>query len=134
MVVPRMVKAALRDEPLTVYGDGDQTRAFACVGDIVNATVRLMEEPSAEGHTFNVGCDDPITINELAGKIRRLCDSDSKFVHVPFKHVYDRSFEDIRNRHPDITKLKDTIGFTPGRDLDTALLTVIEYYRSRLDV
>jgi len=132
MVIPRFVEQALLGEPMTVYGDGRQVRSFTWVGDTVEATIRLMGRPRAEGGVFNVGSDEPITIKDLAVRIRHLTDSGSEIVHIPYEHAYGLGFEDIRYRVPDLTKLRDAIGYAPTLGLDEILTRVIDYSRRRL--
>jgi UDP-glucose 4-epimerase len=136
MVVPRFVQQALVGEPITVYGDGQQTRSFTDVADAVRATIALSRHSGAAGEVFNVGSGHEITIDELAARVKALTGSASPIVHVPYERAYERGFEDTRRRVPDIGKLRDAIGFTPEIDLDTSLRKVIDYYigtRGRID-
>jgi UDP-glucose 4-epimerase len=130
MVVPRFVQQALRGEPLTVYGDGEQTRCFTDVRDTVEAMVRLMETPSAVGETFNVGNGREITIGGLARKVIELTGSGSEIRYLPYEAVYERGFEDMRRRVPDSSKLQRMIGFAPAIPLESALASIIDYFRS----
>jgi UDP-glucose 4-epimerase len=127
MVVPRFVRQALAGEPITVYGDGAQVRSFGWVGDVVRAAVALMKVPQAAGEVFNIGSDEPVTIRDLAGRVKTLADSRSEIVYVPYEAVYGRGFEDIRYRVPDISKLRRVIGYRPTRSLDDILRAVIDY-------
>jgi UDP-glucose 4-epimerase len=127
MVVPRLVQQALQGRPLTVYGDGEQKRSFAWVGDTVDAAVRLMETPVAVGEIFNIGNDEAITINELARRILSLTGSSSQIVHVPYEEAYGADFEDIRSRVPDITRLRETIGYRPTLNTDAILKRIIAH-------
>ena len=129
MVVPRFVRQALAGEPITVYGDGEQTRSFTDVQDTVRATFGLGLHAAAVGQVFNVGNGHVVTINELAAKVKALTRSRSEIVHVPFDHAYEAGFEEPRQRVPDITKLRRTLDFTPAVDLDTTLRNVIEFER-----
>ncbi len=130
MVIPRFVKQALRGEPLTVYGDGQQSRCFTYVGDVVKAVVALSEEPAAVGQVFNIGSTEEVTIEELARRTITLADSASEVVYIPYKEAYEAGFEDMRRRVPDITKIGSLIGWAPTVDLDGILTRVIEHMRS----
>ncbi len=132
MVIPRFVYQALKGEPITVYGDGKQVRSFCHVSDTVCALVGLMETPGLEGEIFNVGNDEPITIEELARKVKETTNSPSEIVYVPYERAYGPDFEDIRYRVPDITKLRNSIGYEPTKRLDDILSEVIAYERSKL--
>jgi UDP-glucose 4-epimerase len=132
MVVPRFVGQALRGEPLTVYGDGEQVRSFTDVEDTVRATIELSRHPDTAGEVFNVGSGVAVTINELAERVTALTSSRSPIVHVPFDRAYEPGFEEPRLRVPDITKLCRTIGFTPRVDLEDSLSRVIAYHRARM--
>jgi UDP-glucose 4-epimerase len=127
MVVPNFVRRALAGEPLTVHGDGEQSRSFTHVEDAVRAVARLMESPEAEGEVFNVGHGRAITINELAEKVVELTGSSSPIEHVPYEEVYGEGFEDMRRRTPDIGKIQKAIGYEPRHDIDEILLDVIDY-------
>jgi UDP-glucose 4-epimerase len=132
MVLPRFVEQALRGLPITVYGDGSQVRSFTWVGDAVEATVRLMDAPTAEGRVFNVGSEEAVTIRGLAERVRRLTGSASEIVHVPYEEAYGRGFEDIRHRVPDVTRLRQTVGYAPQTPLDLILARVIAHTRAHL--
>jgi UDP-glucose 4-epimerase len=132
MVVPRLVQQALTGSPLTVYGDGEQTRSFTDVADVVRAVTGLASHPRAVGEVFNVGSGREVTINALAARIRLLTGATSEIRHVPYDEAYERGFEEPRRRVPDVTKLERTIGFVPRVDLDTSLGEVIAYYRARV--
>jgi UDP-glucose 4-epimerase len=129
MVVPRFVQQALRGEPITVYGDGEQSRSFTDVADTVGATIALSTTSEAMGSVFNIGSGHEITINKLAALVKTLANSRSDIVRVPYDQAYEEGFEDTRRRVPDISKLRRTIGFTPEFDLDASLRKVIAYYR-----
>ena len=130
MVIPNFVQSALNDEPIKVFGDGEQSRCFTYVEDAVRAIIQLMDEPAAEGEVFNVGNDQEITINELAGRIREMCGSSSDIIHVPYEKTYGPGFEDMRRRTPDITKLQKAIGYRPTYGIDTILQRIIAYFQS----
>jgi Nucleoside-diphosphate-sugar epimerases len=127
MVVPRFVRAALRDVPLRVYGDGQQTRCFCYVGDTVRALIALLDHPDAVGKIFNVGNPQEVSILELAQRVVKLAQSSSPIVLVPYEHAYEAGFEDMRRRVPDISRLTALTGFRPTLDLDDIIRTVIEY-------
>ncbi len=130
MVVPRFVKQALSGEPLTIYGNGQQIRSFIHVYDAVEAMKALMNEPLAEGEVINVGSNEPVKIADLAAKVKEFSGSNSEFSFIPYSDVYDLNFEDMLYRVPDISKIKDLIGFTPQYKLDQMLKMIIEDYRS----
>ncbi|MDI6773073.1 MAG: GDP-mannose 4,6-dehydratase [bacterium] len=132
MVVPRFVEQALLGRPITVYGDGSQVRSFTWVGDAVEAVVRLMEVPAAEGEVFNVGSEDAVTICELAELIRGMTGLASEIVHIPYEQAYGPGFEDIHYRVPDISKLRRTVGYAPTLSLREILERMIGYTRERL--
>ena len=127
MVLPRFVRAALRDVPLRVYGDGQQTRCFCYVGDTVRALIALLDHPDAVGKIFNVGNPQEVSILELAQRVVKLAQSSSPIVLVPYEHAYEAGFEDMRRRVPDISRLTALTGFRPTLDLDDIIRTVIEY-------
>jgi UDP-glucose 4-epimerase len=131
MVVPRFVRQALAGEPITVYGDGEQIRSFTDVQDTVRATIALSRHDGAVGQVFNVGSGSVTTINELAHRVKALTGSDSPIVHVPFEQAYEAGFEEPRCRVPDISKLRNTVGFAPIVDLDTSLRRVVEHFRKQ---
>ena len=129
MVVPRFVQQALAGEPITVYGDGQQSRSFTDVVDAVAATIAASAHPGAVGEVFNVGTGSEITINGLATLVKRLTGSSSPIVHIPYEEAYEGGFEDPRRRVPDVTKLQTTVGFTAQVDITASLEKVIAYYR-----
>lgn len=129
MVVPRFVRQALAGEPVTVYGDGQQTRSFCHVGDVVRAIIGLVDEPDATGDVFNVGSTEEVTIEALARRTVALARSSSEIVFVPYDEAYEVGFEDMRRRVPDITKIRSLIGWEPRVDLDGILDSVIAYER-----
>ncbi|HEX6547447.1 MAG TPA: GDP-mannose 4,6-dehydratase [Candidatus Dormibacteraeota bacterium] len=132
MVVPRFIGQALRAEPLTVYGDGNQSRSFTDVADVVEAMVRLADEPKAEGDVFNIASSNEITVQGLAEKIIAKTGSGSSIVHVPYEKVYGDGFEDLPRRSADTTKLASVIGYRPSTDLDATLDRMIEYAQEAL--
>jgi UDP-glucose 4-epimerase len=129
MVVPRFVSQAMADRPLTVYGDGQQSRCFTHVSDVVTALVGLVKAESY-GEVFNVGHTEEVTVLELAEKVKALVESSSEIVFVPYDQAYESNFEDMTRRVPCIDKIHRAIGWSPSLDLDEILNSVIEYHRS----
>ena len=129
MVVPRFVAQALRGEPITVYGDGQQTRCFCHVSDVVRAIIGLADEPVAEGEVFNVGSTEEVTIEALARRTVALAGSSSPIVLVPYDQAYESGFEDMRRCVPDTAKIRSVIGWEPRTGLDGILQSVIAYAR-----
>ena len=132
MVIPRFVEWALSGKPIQVYGDGKQVRTFTHVQDCVRAVCNLMAEPRAEGQVVNIGSEEPITMLELARRIKDLTDSRSEIVHISYDQAYGLGFEDIRNRVPNVTRIRDLVGYRPEYDLDRILQDTISYFRQRL--
>jgi UDP-glucose 4-epimerase len=131
MVVPRFVGQALRNEPLTIYGTGEQTRTFTYVGDVVQGVIALIDEPSAVGEIFNIGGDEEISINDLANRVKRLTGSSSPIEYIPYERAYQEGFEDMERRVPDISKLKRFVGYANTHNLDSMLEKIIEHERTR---
>ena len=129
MVLPNFVQSALLGKPITVFGEGTQSRSFTHVKDVIEAIIQLMDEPKAEGDIFNVGNDHEISINELAQKVKEMAGSDSEIEHIPYEKAYGPGFEDMERRCPNIKKLNDLIGFKPGYDLETIIQSVIDYFK-----
>lgn len=131
MVLPRFVAAALEGEPVTVFGDGRQTRCFCHVGDVVDAIVRLMDEPKAVGQVFNLGSDEEVSMNDLARRVIELTGSASTLQHISYEQAYGQKFDDLTRRVPDLTRINGSIGFRPRRGLDEIIRSVIRYARER---
>jgi UDP-glucose 4-epimerase len=131
MVIPTFVKQALAGRPITVYGDGKQSRCFGYVGDVVGALIGLMENNSAVGKVFNIGSNQEITILDLAQRVKHLTQSDSEIVFVPYDEAYEEGFEDMPRRVPDISKVSELVGFRPRMNLDGILESVIDYQSGR---
>ena len=131
MVIPSLVRQALAGEPLTVFGDGTQSRSFTYVGDVVRAMVALIDEPAAIGQVFNIGNGREISINALADRVKALTGSSSDIVRVPYDQAYEAGFEDMPRRVPDISKLSALVGYAPTVELDEILTRVIEYFRQQ---
>lgn len=128
MVIPRFVQQALLNHSITVYGDGEQTRSFTHVKDAVNAIIKLGNHKKAIGEVFNLGNPHGVTINSLARKIKELTNSKSQIVHIPYEKAYEKGFEDMRHRKPDIHKIKKLIKFTPTLSINNILEDVINYF------
>ena len=127
MVIPRFINQALNNQPLTVYGDGKQSRCFCDVADIVWAVQALMEKPTAVGQVFNLGSDEEIKILDLAKKVIAKTNGKSEITFIPYEEAYAPGFEDMRKRVPSLTKLRDLIGYSPRYSLDQILDRIIEY-------
>jgi len=127
MVIPRFISQALKGEPLTVYGDGQQSRCFCDVADIVWAVQQLLENPAAIGEVFNLGSDEEITIHDLAKKIITKTGSTSQITFVPYEQAYAPGFEDMRKRVPSLSKLHHLLGYSPRYSLDQILDRIIEH-------
>jgi len=130
MVVPRFVEQALRGGPITVYGDGTQTRCFCSVFDVVDGVMALLDSPRAIGEIFNLGSNEEVSILGLAERVRELAGSSSEIRLVPYDEAYEPGFEDMPRRVPDLTKIREFVGFRPARTLDDILHSVIEYRRA----
>ena len=131
MVIPTFVKQALAGRPITVYGDGKQTRCFGYVGDVVGALIKLMDTTDSIGQVFNIGSTEEISILQLAEKVKGLTQSTSEIVFVPYDDAYEEGFEDMPRRVPDTTKINQLVGFKPEMTLDGILDTVISFHRGR---
>jgi UDP-glucose 4-epimerase len=134
MVVPRFVRQALRGEPVTVYGDGQQSRCFADVSDVVRAVLALAEHPEAIGEVFNIGSTEEITIQDLARRVIELTGSDSPVQYIPYDEAYAPGFEDMRRRVPAIDKISNLISYRPSSTLKTTLQRVIDYEKGQMSV
>ena len=129
MVIPSFVRQALAGQPITVFGDGTQSRSFTYVGDVVRAMVALIAEPRAVGQVFNIGNGAEISIGELAALVKRMTGSSSEIVRVPYDQAYEAGFEDMPRRVPDISKIRGLVGYEPSVGLEESLTRVIEYFR-----
>lgn len=132
MVVPRFVRQALRNEPLTVYGDGQQSRCFGDVADVSGAIMGLMNHPGAVGEVFNIGNTQEVTVTELAEMVIALTGSQSTIQYISYEEAYAPGFEDMRRRVPSIDKIAALIGYKPQYGLDSILRRVIEYERTQM--
>lgn len=134
MVLPNFAAQALRGEPITVYGTGQQSRCFGHVNDAVEAVIRLLATPAAVGEVFNIGSDEEVTILELAERVREAAGSSSEIAFVPYSEAYAEGFEDMQRRVPDASKLERTIGFRPRTPLSRIIADVVADQRARLQV
>lgn len=132
MVIPRFVEQALKDLPVTVYGDGTQTRTFTFVDDVVRALMELMKHEKAVGEIFNVGGTKEISIQDLACKIIEKTNSKSAIENIPYEKAFKKDFEDMQRRVPSVDKLKSFIGFEPKTDLDIILSEIIDNMKACL--
>jgi UDP-glucose 4-epimerase len=133
MVVPRFVRQALRSEPITVYGDGKQSRCFADVLDVTSAVIRLAEHPEAVGQVFNIGATQEVTVLELAERVIALTESRSEIRFIPYEDAYAPGFEDMRRRVPSLEKIQKVIGYSPRFSLDDILRRVINHECAELE-
>jgi UDP-glucose 4-epimerase len=131
MVLPTFVRQALAAQPITVFGDGTQSRSFTYVGDVVEALIKLALEPKAVGDVFNIGNTDEVTIRDLAERVKSMTKSASPIHNVPYDVAYEAGFEDMPRRVPDISKIQSLIGFAPKMGLDDIIRSVIEHARQR---
>lgn len=127
MVIPRFVSQALANEPITVYGDGNQSRCFAYVKDVASALAELMDHPATTGEVYNIGSTEEVTIKELAELVIRVTGSNSEIVYLPYDQVFKVGFEDAQSRFPDISKIQRLIGYEPTHTLEDIVRTVAEH-------
>jgi len=133
MVVPRLVRQALRNEEITVYGDGEQSRCFCHVSDTVRALISLLDQPeSTAGEIYNIGSNEEVTINQLAHSVIERTDTASTIKYVAYSDAYAPGFEDMRRRVPDTTKLRAAVGWSPEHTLDQILDDVIEFEHTQI--
>ena len=130
MVLPRFVQAALRDEPMTIHGDGKQTRCFCHVSDVVQALVELPRQDRAVGQVYNVGNTEEVSILELARRVKQLTESRSELRLVPYEQAYAKGFEDMRRRVPSIEKIYQLMGWRPTKNLDAILQLTVDHERA----
>jgi UDP-glucose 4-epimerase len=131
MVIPRFVGQALAGEPISVYGDGQQSRCFCAVSDVVAALIGLSTHPEAPGRVYNVGSEEETTIMALAERVRKLTGSSSPIVTIPYAEAYAPGFEDMQRRVPDTTRVQGLLGWQPQLSLDETLHRVIAYEREK---
>jgi UDP-glucose 4-epimerase len=126
MVLPRFVSQALSGSPITIYGDGNQSRCFGWVGDIAQALIRLSLNDNAVGSIFNIGSDEEVTINELAAVVKNMTGSNSPIRHLSYEEAYGKDFEDMYRRVPDLSRIRATIGYSPTKTLNQIVQAVAE--------
>ena len=129
MVIPNFVQKALIDKPITVYGDGSQSRSFTYIADVIDVLIKLMAEPEAVGKIFNVGNEEEVTIKDLALMAKEMTGSSSEIEYISYEKAYGPGYEDMQRRCPDITRLKDFMHFNPKTDLKGIIQSVIDYYK-----
>ena len=130
MVLPTFVRQALANEPITVYGDGTQSRSFTYIADVVGCLIRLVKEPKAVGGVFNIGNGQEVTILALAEKVKAATGSSSKIVLVPYDEAYEAGFEDMPRRVPDLTRVNHLVGYEPKVQLDQIIRDVVAHFRA----
>jgi len=131
MVIPNFVRQALANQPITVFGDGTQSRSFTYVGDVVKGLLALVRHPKAVGEVFNIGNGQEISMRALADKIKEMAGSSSDVVLIPYDQAYEAGFEDMPRRVPDLTKIKALVGYEPRVQLDEILTRVIDHFQKR---
>ena len=131
MVIPNFVRQALAGHPITVFGDGTQSRSFTHVTDVVDALLKLVDEPKAVGQVINIGNIEEVTITALAERVRDLSRSSSPITFIPYDQAYESGFEDMPRRVPDLRKVAEMIGYKPRHGLDDILKEVIDYFRTK---
>jgi UDP-glucose 4-epimerase len=131
MVLPTFAGQALRGAPITVFGDGTQTRCFAHVSDVIGALDRLCQTESAFGEVFNIGNDEEISMLELARKVRQIAASSSEIQLIPYEQAYEAGFEDMPRRVPDLSKIKSAINYQPKKSIDDIVISVVDSLRAK---
>ena len=134
MVVPRFVQAALKNEPITIYGTGKQSRCFCFVQDVLEAIIGLMRHEPAAGRVYNIGSTEEITIEALADKIIKLTGSKSRKVYISYEEAYGRPIDDMNRRVPNIERIKKTTGWQPKTSLEESLKMIIEYEQGKQNI
>jgi UDP-glucose 4-epimerase len=132
MVLPSFVQQALSGAPITVFGDGTQSRSFTYVGDVVECLLKLVNEPKAIGQVFNIGNKEEVTILKLAEIVKSLTGSASPIEFVPYDKAYEEGFEDMPRRVPDLTKIRQLVGYEPKVQLNEIITKVIDYFRTNV--
>ncbi len=133
MVLPRFVQSALSGKPIRVYGDGEQSRCFGNVYDVVEAIYGLSESPAAIGQVINIGSQEEVSILELANRVKTRAGSSSDIVFIPYEQAYETGFEDFRRRVPSISKIQSMIEWEPTTQLDETIDQIIHYYREKMN-
>ncbi len=131
MVLPTFLSQALAQEPITVFGTGQQSRCFCYVQDVADAILRLVGSSAAVGEVFNIGSDQEVTIEELALRVKAATDTDSPIVHIPYDAAYQEGFEDMHRRVPSIQKIQQQVGWRPGTSLDSIIKITLDDLRQR---
>jgi UDP-glucose 4-epimerase len=131
MVIPRFVSQAIKGEPITVFGDGRQTRCFCYVGNVVDAMLKIAGHPDASGRAYNLGGTEEVSMEELASRVVSVVGSDSKIRYVPYDEAYEEGFEDMQRRVPDTTRARELVGFEPTVGLDEIIRMVVQDQRGR---
>jgi len=131
MVIPTFIKQALLNHPITVYGDGKQSRCFTHVKDVVKGIIGLAHHSNAISRIFNIGSTEEITIEKLAELVKKITKSDSKVVHIPYDEAYEEGFEDMIKRVPDISKIQKLIDYKPTINIEGIIKSVIEFFRNK---
>ncbi len=126
-----LCEAAHKNKPIVVHDDGNQQRCFAHVSDVVQAIVKLTESPSTHGRVYNLGSDQPVTILKLAELVRTMVNPDVEIRFQSYSEAYDQDFEDIRRRVPDLTRIKNAIGYRPTRDLPSIIQDVWQWMKTK---
>jgi UDP-glucose 4-epimerase len=132
MVLPNFVQQALKNEPITIFGSGKQSRSFTYVLDCVRVLMGLMDSDDAVGQVFNIGNDKEITIEDLALKVREMAGSKSEIRYISYEEAYESGFEDMDRRCPDNTKIRKLLDYKPTKDIDEIVAATIDYYRGRI--
>jgi UDP-glucose 4-epimerase len=130
MVLPSFVRQALAGEPITVFGDGTQSRSFTYIADVVGCLLKLVAEKRAVGEVFNIGNRQEVTILKLAEMVRAHTRSDSPIVFIPYDKAYEAGFEDMPRRVPELSKIQNLVGYEPRVQLDEIITNVIDYFRT----
>ena len=131
MVIPTFIKQALLNHPITVFGDGKQSRCFAHVKDVIKGIIDLAHHPNAIGGIFNIGSTEEITIEKLAKLVKKITKSDSKVVYIPYDEAYEEGFEDMLKRAPNISKIQKLTDYKPTINIEGIIKNVIEYFRNK---
>jgi UDP-glucose 4-epimerase len=129
MVVPTFVKQALLGHPITVFGDGNQSRCFTNVNDVTRAMIKLSELPEAAGQVYNIGSNEVITIKDLACQVKEMCNSKSEIEYISYDEAFETGFEDMYRRVPDLTKIEAAIGYKPKISLRETIQAIIDYHK-----
>lgn len=131
MVIPTFIRQALTGEPITVFGDGSQTRCFAHVYDVISALSQIYTEEAAVGEVFNIGNDEEVSILELAGQVKEVTQSKSEIRFIPYEEAYEVGFEDMPRRVPDLSKIEKLIGYRPEKSLRDIIETTVDYQKQQ---